>query len=150
MSNVSAGPIQYADANPSETRLSVFQRLSRLKIDHRRDFERWASTEDVSDFTRFRNKYKDPTTEKMWTAWEASRTTVRFDELFDAVRVCAVFDESFRLPALNAGTEEFQMNVEEKFARLMKRMSILALLILKDQDKSPSLENEECLPSQLQ
>jgi|SRR5579871_174760 len=113
-----------ADANPSETRLSMFQRLAKLQLNRVQSFNKWADVRQLTGSER-------ETAEQAWSAaWESTQTT----DLWDVVRTLAIFDESFRLPQLNAGEESFRANVEEKFSKLMQRVSILALTIQRKQE----------------
>jgi hypothetical protein len=120
---ITAGPLQFAEALPKETRLERFRRLAELRLKCRETFNAWA------------DEHKVEKTEDAFTIWRSAWDAIKARDMFDVLRMAAVFDESFRLPQLNAGTEEFQLTVEQKFSRLMQRVSLLALTIQEDQEK---------------
>lgn len=124
----------YAEALPGEDRLERFQRLAKMQISRSASFERWANGRGLSDDDK----------EIAKDGWSAAWESMRVDASFDVLRRLAVFDESFRLPSLNAGTDEFKGNVEQKFAKLMLAVSILALTIQRDHEKNEgATENED-------
>jgi hypothetical protein len=135
---VNYGPMQYADANPTEERLSRFSRLAKLKLDSRQAFDRWTAANDIGG--------DKEVMDRIFKVWEASREAIHLNELFDCVRTAAVFDESFRLPQLTEGLKE---NVEQKFAKLMARIVALALIIQNEQESSIT-ESSPCPASLLQ
>lgn len=110
--------VGYADAAPSEDRLSRFRRLAALQPSSIKAFNRWADDRELSEEDR-------KTAKEAWSAcWEGMRVS----ESFEVLKRLATFDESFRLPALEPRT----VNVEEKFGKLMLAVSLLALEIQRD------------------
>ena len=128
MSEITAGSIQFAEKAPTEPRLKLFQRLAKMALEPRRFYLAWLESKQLED------------TEERWEAWQSSFDSVHTEHLWGCVQLAAVLDESFRLPHLRAGTEEFQQDVEQKFAALMKRISLLALTLQQEQEKLPPLE----------
>jgi len=128
---ITAGPLQYADAKPTEKRLAIFRRLAQFKFDSRKAFEKWASEQNLT------GDEFDPAKKAWAAAWSAGQV----EQMFDLLRTATVLDESFRLPQLNAGTEAFQMTVEQKFENLMQRISLLTLVIQRDQENIPEVRD---------
>jgi hypothetical protein len=122
------GPMLYADANPTDKRLKLFQRLAKLKLDPRKTFDKWAAEEKIEGDEAL----------AAFKVWQAAWDAIKVEYMFDLLRITSVFDESFRLPSLKAGSEEFQGNVERKFADLMARISLLTLTIQKEQEELTS------------
>lgn len=120
--NVNFGPMQYADALPSEKRLETFQRLARLTFDPKEVFKAWA---DGVGLTGDMRKQAESGFLGCWGF-------LRVYDMFDTLRVAAVMDESFRLPQIKLDNEDFRGNVENKFAALMQRISLLALTIQRE------------------
>jgi hypothetical protein len=125
MSKVITGELQFADKAPTEKRLQMFRRLSGLKLDSHKTYLSWLASEGLDN---------EPA---RWEAWQAALKAMHTKELFELVRRCAVFDESFRLPSLEAGTDEFKGNIEQRFAKLMELISMLALTIQREQENLP-------------
>ena len=122
-----------AEALPTDDRLERFRRLAKLQISQVSSFERWA-------------KERKLTTEQKEIAqqsWNAAWMGMRVDDCWEILKRLTVFDEGFRLPALQAGTDEFRGNVEEKFGKLMLAVSLLTLTIQRDYEKDSNEANDE-------
>lgn len=110
--------VGYADSNPTEDRLARFRRLAALQPSASAAFNRWVDERELGEEERKTAK----------EAWMACWNGMRFSECFEVLKRISVFDESFRLPQL----EPRIVNVEEKFAKLMLAVSLLALEIQRD------------------
>ena len=110
-----------AELAPSEDRLERFQRLAAIELSREETFKKWAADKELSE----------EETKQARRGWYGLWDSFMLGNLFGCLRDIAVLDESFRLPQLNAGTDEFRGNVEQKFSKLMLRTSLLALTIQK-------------------
>jgi hypothetical protein len=121
--------VGYADSNPTEDRLARFKRLASLQISRVESFNRWAKERELTAEQK----------EIAQQSWNAAWATTKADESFEILKRLAVFDESFRLPALEPTLPD---QIEAKFAKLMLAVSLLTLTIQRDYE-SAGTESEE-------
>jgi hypothetical protein len=122
-----------AEALPTDDRLERFRRLAKLQISRVGSFEKWAKDRELTKEQK----------EIAQQAYNAAWMGMRIDDCWEVLKRLTVFDEGFRLPALQAGTDEFRGNVEEKFGKLMLAVSLLTLTIQRDYEKEDNAPNDE-------
>jgi hypothetical protein len=119
-----------AEALPTDDRLDRFRRLARLQLNRVASFERWAKERELT----FEQK------EIAQQSWNAAWGVMRADQAWEVLKRLTVFDESFRLPALEPTPKE---QIEQKFSKLMLTVSLLTLEIQREYEKEGAEENEE-------